>query len=101
MPKIKLLREVTGPDAQKCFSPGVIEVDEKNKAFVKDSRNDSCSRNVFRYPQLADAVEISRIRDHYIFTIESVGSMEPEDIFIEAIKVLKKKCQRILEEINK
>lgn len=103
LPEVTLNREVVGRDAyllQKCFSPGVIEVDKDEKAVVKDARYDSCSRNVYRYPQLADAVTMSRVRDHFIFTIESVGAMEPEDIFIEAVKVLKKKCLTILEEIK-
>lgn len=70
------------------------------KAYVKDARNDSCSRNVFRYPHLADAVALSRVRDHFVFTVESVGALEPEDIFLEAVKCLKKKCQTLLEEME-
>lgn len=103
LPEIRLTRNVEGEEAkllQKCFSPGVIEIDSSGKAVVKDARKDSCSRNVYRYPKLADSVEMSRIRDHYIFTIESVGALEPEEIFIEAVKVLKQKCQRILNEIE-
>lgn len=103
LPQISLNREVSGPNAQllqKCFSPGVIGIDEKGRAFVKDARNDSCSRNVYRYPEIADSVTLSRVRDHFIFTVESVGALEPEDIFIEAVKCLKKKCQNILAEIE-
>lgn len=103
LPEITLNREVKGRDArllQKCFSPGVIEVNANEQAVVKSARYDSCSRNVYRYPHLADAVSLNRIRDHFIFTIESVGTMEPEDIFIEAVKVLKKKCLTILQEIK-
>lgn len=103
LPEIKLKREIKGKDAfllQKCFSPGVIGIDENDVAYVKDARYDTCSRNVFRYPQLADAVEMSRIRDHYIFTVESVGALKPDVIFIEAVKVLKKKCRKFLDEIE-
>ncbi|EAA10097.5 AGAP008771-PA, partial [Anopheles gambiae str. PEST] len=60
-------------------------------AYVKDARYDSCSRNVYRYPQLADAVTIARVRNHFIFTVESLGALKPEVIFVEAAKVLKKK----------
>ncbi|TMW54779.1 hypothetical protein DOY81_000012 [Sarcophaga bullata] len=103
LPEIKLTREVRGKDAfllQKCFSPGVIGIDENDQAYVKDARYDTCSRNVYRYPELADCVEMSRIRDHYIFSIESVGALKPDVIFIEAVKVLKKKCRKFLEEIE-
>ena len=103
LPEIRLMREVRGKDAfllQKCFSPGVIGINENDQAYVKDARYDTCSRNVYRYPELADCVEMSRIRDHYIFSIESVGALKPDVIFIEAVKVLKKKCRKFLEEIE-
>lgn len=103
LPEIRLNREVTGRDAvllQKCFSPGVIEIDKSQSAYVKNARYDNCSRNVYRYPHLADAVTISRVRNHFIFTIESLGAYQPEEIFIESIKLLKKKCTTLLSELN-
>lgn len=103
LPEIKLNRKVAGKEAfllQKCFSPGVIGIDENDCAYVKDARYDTCSRNVFRYPQLADAVTMSRVRDHFIFTVESVGALKPDVIFLEAVKELKKKCRRLLDELE-
>lgn len=103
LPEIKLNRRVTGKEAfllQKCFSPGVIGIDENDTAYVKDARYDTCSRNVYRYPQLSDAVAMSRIRDHFIFTVESVGALKPDLIFLEAVKELKKKCRRLIDEIE-
>lgn len=103
LPDIQLRRDVTGDDAkllQSCFSPNVIGIDEAGRAFVKDARYDSCSRNVYRYPHLCDAVQMDRIRDHFIFTIESVGALKPDVIFLEAVKNLKKKCRTLLNEIS-
>uniref|UniRef100_T1GGD1 DNA-directed RNA polymerase RpoA/D/Rpb3-type domain-containing protein n=1 Tax=Megaselia scalaris TaxID=36166 RepID=T1GGD1_MEGSC len=103
LPEITLNKEFYGKDAfllQKCFSPGVIGIDDNDCAYVKDARYDTCSRNVYRYPHLAEGVTLSRIRDHFIFNIESVGALSPQDIFIESVKVLKKKCQVLLEDLN-
>ncbi|XP_055637428.1 DNA-directed RNA polymerases I and III subunit RPAC1 [Toxorhynchites rutilus septentrionalis] len=103
LPEIRLNRPVVGSDAfllQKCFSPGVISIDKGDQAYVKDARYDSCSRNVYRYPQLADAVTMSRVRNHFIFTVESLGALKPDVIFVEAAKVLKKKCRMFLDEIK-
>lgn len=103
LPEVRLKRDVSGEDArilQTCFSPGVIEIDENDKAKVKDARYDTCSRNIYRYPHLVDAVEMSRIRDHFIFTVESVGAYQPNDIFIESVKLLKKKCRTFLNELE-
>ncbi|KAJ6646149.1 DNA-directed RNA polymerases I and III subunit RPAC1 [Pseudolycoriella hygida] len=103
LPDIQLTRKVVGDDAkrlQTCFSPNVIGIDDKERAYVKSARYDMCSRNVYRHPALADAVKIGRIRDHFVFTIESVGAMKPEDIFVESVKLLKEKCQKLLKEIQ-
>ncbi|XP_026481005.1 DNA-directed RNA polymerases I and III subunit RPAC1-like [Ctenocephalides felis] len=108
LPEIYLTRPVLNDEAQllqKCFSPGVIEIhkteDGNKAAFVKDARYDTCSRNVYRYPNLADAVIMSRVRDHYIFNIESAGALRPEVIFIEAVRVLKNKCRLFIEELDR
>lgn len=103
LPDIRMNREVTGRDAillQKCFSPGVIEIDKDQTAYVKNARYDNCSRNIYRYPHLTDAATMSRVRNHFIFTIESLGAYPPEDIFIEAVKILKNKCSVLLQELN-
>lgn len=103
LPEIKLNHIISGKEAfllQKCFSPGVIGIDDNDCAYIKDARYDTCSRNVYRYPQLADSVTMSRIRNHFIFNIESVGAMKPDIIFVEAVKVLKNKCRKFLDEIN-
>lgn len=103
LPEITLKRPVTGDDAkllQSCFSPGVIELDENGQAKVKDARYDTCSRNIYRYPHLADSVEIARIRNHFIFNVESVGAYPPQDIFLEAVKILKKKCRLFINELD-
>lgn len=68
LPKITLNRTVTGDDAnllKNCFSGGVIDV-VKNKAVVKNSRLDMCSRNIFRYDHLKDAVNMDMVDDHII-----------------------------------
>ncbi|VVC91542.1 DNA-directed RNA polymerases I and III subunit RPAC1 [Leptidea sinapis] len=104
LPEVTLTRKVSGSDAnllQSCFSPGVISIDSEGCAFVKDARYDICSRNVFRYDSIKDAVILSRIRDHFIFNVESVGALPPHIIFIEAVKILRNKCKTLLEELNK
>ncbi|EFA07284.1 DNA-directed RNA polymerases I and III subunit RPAC1 [Tribolium castaneum] len=106
LPDIKLLREVEGEAAerlQKCFSPGVISIrHEKGRkyAVVANARYDTGSRNVFRYEDLKDAVAMTKIQDHFIFTVESVGALPPDVIFMEAVKILKDKCLALLDELS-
>ncbi|XP_053613926.1 DNA-directed RNA polymerases I and III subunit RPAC1 isoform X1 [Plodia interpunctella] len=103
LPEISLTREVSGSEAtllQTCFSPGVIDIHSDGRAYVKEARYDMCSRNVYKYNEIKDAVILSRIRDHFIFNVESVGAMPPNVIFVEAVKILRDKCKSLLDELN-
>uniref|UniRef100_A0AC34FTI5 DNA-directed RNA polymerase RpoA/D/Rpb3-type domain-containing protein n=1 Tax=Panagrolaimus sp. ES5 TaxID=591445 RepID=A0AC34FTI5_9BILA len=104
LPEIILKQEIDGELAerlQKCFSSGVIGTDENGVAFVKNSRLDTLSRNVFRYDDLKDAVEIRRKKNHFIFSVESVGQYEPNEIVSEACKVMVTKVSKFREELQK
>lgn len=107
LPEITLLRDVEGLAAerlQNCFSPGVIgivhEKAGKKKAYVADPRRDTCSREVFRYEDLKDAVKLGRVRDHFIFSVESTGVLLPEVLVTEAVRVLQAKCLTLLRELK-
>ncbi|XP_063300246.1 DNA-directed RNA polymerases I and III subunit RPAC1 [Pelobates fuscus] len=106
LPEITLLAPVEGELAdvlQRCFSPGVIAVDfvnGKKVAHVASSRLDTCSREIFRHEELKDLVQMKRVRDHYIFSIESTGILPPDTLLTEAIKVLMGKCRRFLDELD-
>ncbi|XP_044304400.1 DNA-directed RNA polymerases I and III subunit RPAC1 [Varanus komodoensis] len=106
LPEITLLQPVEGEAAeklQKCFSPGVIEVQEikgKKVARVANARLDTFSREIFRHDDLKNLVRLARVRDHYIFSVESTGILPPDVLVSEAIKVLMGKCQHFLEELK-
>jgi len=106
LPKIELLRDVTGPDAellQESFTKGVIEVvkkGSKKQAKVVDARIDMCSRNIYRHEHLKDAVRMSLVKDHFIFSIESTGALAPNELVMDAIDILIEKCESFISEIN-
>jgi DNA-directed RNA polymerase I and III subunit RPAC1 len=124
MPTIDILKPIVGADAKKfarCFPRGVIKLDtvtsedvEKNpelvgeegepKATVDDPMKDTVSRECLRHPEFKDKVKLGRIRDHFIYRVESTGQWESDELFLESIKLLKVKCQRIkrgLDEMTK
>ncbi|XP_070590309.1 DNA-directed RNA polymerases I and III subunit RPAC1 isoform X2 [Erythrolamprus reginae] len=106
LPEITLLKPVEGEAAdrlKKCFSSGVIEIEEirgKKVARVANARLDTFSREIFRHDDLKNLVRLARVRDHYIFSVESTGILPPDVLVSEAIKVLMGKCQRFLEELK-
>uniref|UniRef100_A0A3P8WPB0 DNA-directed RNA polymerases I and III subunit RPAC1 n=1 Tax=Cynoglossus semilaevis TaxID=244447 RepID=A0A3P8WPB0_CYNSE len=106
LPEITLLEPVEGEKAERlkrCFSPGVIALQDVNgtkAAKVVNSRMDTCSREVIRHDDLKNLVKLGRVRDHFIFTVESTGILAPDVLFTEAVKVLMSKCQRFLSELD-
>ena len=38
--------------------------------------------------------------DHFIFTVESVGAMQPEDLVTQALDLLENKCDEFLKELS-
>ncbi|XP_075002838.1 DNA-directed RNA polymerases I and III subunit RPAC1 isoform X4 [Calonectris borealis] len=106
LPDITLLQPIEDEAAemlQKCFSPGVIEIQNikgKKVARVANARLDTFSREVFRHEGLKNLVRLARVRNHYIFSVESTGILPPDVLVSEAIKILMGKCQRFLNELD-
>ncbi|XP_063047081.1 DNA-directed RNA polymerases I and III subunit RPAC1 [Engraulis encrasicolus] len=106
LPEITLLQPVEGEKAERlkrCFSQGVIEVENKDGqqvARVANSRMDTCSREVLRHDDLKNLVKLGRVRDHFIFSVESTGILPPDMLVSEAINVLLAKCQRFINELD-
>ncbi|KAF9496024.1 insert subdomain of RNA polymerase alpha subunit [Pleurotus eryngii] len=85
---------------QKCFSKGVIRIDPRTKAVSVDSeavRDDTVSREVLRHPEFEGCVELKRIRDYFLFNVESEGAYPPERLLPEAIHVFRSKIDIIRE----
>lgn len=121
LPSIQILKPIIGKDAEKfvrCFPPGVIELElvtvkeaakkgsgyegheGEMKAVVKDAMKDTVSRECLRHKEFEGKVKLGRIRDHFIFSIESLGQFDSEELFIESIQVLKKKCLALKENLS-
>jgi DNA-directed RNA polymerase I and III subunit RPAC1 len=116
LPTISILKPILGKDAekfQKCFPHGVIgfeKVSKKEaarkgsgyeghegeiKAVVVDAMKDTVSRECLRHAEFEDKVKLGRVRDHFIFQIESLGQWDSDELFIESVKVLKGKCKEL------
>ncbi len=116
MPTITITKPILGPDAEKfaaCFPEGVIAVEDVTlddtiprdspykghvgelKAVVKDPMRDTISRECLRHEEFQDKVKLGRRRDHFIFSIESSGQWDSDELFLEAIKTLKTKCKKL------
>ena len=52
-------------------------------------------RDLGREPRWADAVELRKVKNHFIFTIESTGVLPPWELLKEALRILSAKCTRV------
>lgn len=109
------MRPILGADARKfarCFPKGVIGLDKvtleeaekqgsgyegqegETKAVVKDPMRDTVSRECLRHEEFQGKVKLGRRKDHFIFSVESTGQWDSEELFLESVKVLRKKCEK-------
>ena len=104
MPHVEVVRPIyddLAEELENWFEPGVFDcvpTDEDGhrvKAVVVNPYACTMSRNFMRNPILKDSIRMTRIPDHFIFSVESVGMMEPAVIVAEALKILKEKCERV------
>ena len=113
LPTIDIMRPILEGDAKKfarCFPKGVIAVEDvtdeeaakegseyeghagEKKAVVKNPFKDTVSRECLRHDEFVGKVKLGRVRDHFIFSVESTGQYDSDALFLESIKILKAKC---------
>ncbi|KAL5548689.1 hypothetical protein UlMin_003920 [Ulmus minor] len=108
LPEVVLLQEVEDEVAeelvQKC-PVKVFDIEDigKGKKRAKVARPRACTlcRECIRGgKEWEDRVSLRRVKDHFIFNIESTGALPPEVLFTEAVKVLEDKCERVISDLS-
>ena len=101
LPEVTIRKELRGDEArelvQKCPMK-VFEIEEIGDdvcATVARPRDCSMCRECLREPGWDEKVKLGRVRDHFIFSVESTGVLPPEELFTEAVKVLMQKAADI------
>ncbi|KAJ4834251.1 hypothetical protein Tsubulata_029890 [Turnera subulata] len=107
LPEVVLEENVVGEDAEelkrKC-PVNVFDIEDmgngKKRATVARPRACTLCRECIRGEKWEKRVSLLRVKDHFIFTIESTGQLPPEVLFTEAVKILEDKCQRVIDELS-
>lgn len=105
---VELTEPVYDTDAEELvnlYEPGVFElVDASTTAKGRRVEARVCnpyactmSRNYMRNPTLAKAVKMTRIPNHFIFSVESVGMHKPAILVAESLRILQEKCASLIE----
>ena len=87
------------------YEPGVFELvpvddDEEEpghrvKAKVVNPYACTMSRNYMRNPKLKESIQMTRIPNHFIFSVESVGMQKPSVLVANALRILQGKCRNL------
>ncbi|KAJ7522201.1 hypothetical protein O6H91_18G001000 [Diphasiastrum complanatum] len=106
LPEVILMEDVEDNFAeelvQKC-PVNVFELEDLGKGKrAKVARPRACTlcRECVRGDDWEKRVQLRRVKEHFMFSIESTGALPPEELFVEAIKILVEKCQRVLTELS-
>ncbi|KZO92514.1 hypothetical protein CALVIDRAFT_585683 [Calocera viscosa TUFC12733] len=101
MPHIEIVSPIPEKVQQRfveSFSPGVIGRRKRQEGkgmevYVKDARRDTVSRNVFMHPEFEGVIKLGRVRDHFLFSVESAGQIPAQALLPEAIAVFRRKIK--------
>jgi DNA-directed RNA polymerases I and III subunit RPAC1 len=69
-----------------------VDAGHERRAYVRRPRNCTLCRECIREPEHRERIRLSRVKNHFIYTVESVGAIPAKELFREAIKVLMSKC---------
>lgn len=107
LPEVVLLKDVVDERAKELKNKcpvGVFEIEDigngRERATVARPRACTLCRECIRESDWKDYVALRRVKDHFIFTIESAGALPPEALFIEAVKILEDKCERVITDLS-
>ncbi|CAM6090467.1 unnamed protein product [Calypogeia fissa] len=107
LPEVVLKEDIEGAVADELVAKCPVHVFDiedlgngNRRATVARPRDCTLCRECVRGEDWERRVSLRRVKDHFIFSIESTGALPPDVLFTEAIKILIDKCQRILTELS-
>uniref|UniRef100_A0A2C9UFL3 DNA-directed RNA polymerase RpoA/D/Rpb3-type domain-containing protein n=1 Tax=Manihot esculenta TaxID=3983 RepID=A0A2C9UFL3_MANES len=107
LPEVVLLQDVedeTAEELKKKCPVNLFDIEDigngKKRANVARPRAWTLCRECLRGEEWDKRVALRRVKDHFIFTIESTGALPPEVLFTEAVKILEDKCERVITELS-
>ena len=102
-PEVVLLDDnITGNDAATLAEelPGLVVVNKHGKAEVGGRARDyehllEKVRRLSGEPPFEHRIVLRKIKDHFLFTVESTGVLAAPEIFRQALAILRAKCEKL------
>jgi len=106
LPEVVFLEQIEGDEAEELVKKcpvNVFDIEDLGnggkRAVVAKPRACTLCRECVMGPS-GGKIQLRRVRDHFIYTIESTGALPPEVLFTEAVKILEEKCERVISELS-
>jgi len=103
---VVFLEQIEGDEAEELVKKcpvNVFDIEDLGnggkRAVVAKPRACTLCRECVMGPS-GGKIQLRRVRDHFIYTIESTGALPPEVLFTEAVKILEEKCERVISELS-
>eukprot|EP00615_Pteridomonas_danica_P002955 CAMPEP_0114337430 /NCGR_PEP_ID=MMETSP0101-20121206/6353_1 /TAXON_ID=38822 ORGANISM="Pteridomonas danica, Strain PT" /NCGR_SAMPLE_ID=MMETSP0101 /ASSEMBLY_ACC=CAM_ASM_000211 /LENGTH=267 /DNA_ID=CAMNT_0001469653 /DNA_START=207 /DNA_END=1010 /DNA_ORIENTATION=+ len=75
----------------------VFDIEDMGESVaVSRPRDCSVCRECIRLEGWSDKVKLSRVPNHFIFKVETVGMLTPRQIVVESLRILREKCEVFL-----
>ena len=106
LPEIKLQKKIQGKQAKEIAAKcpvGVFDIEDLGgKETLKVARPRACTmcRECVRDEEHKKVVKLLRVRDHFIFSVETTGALTPAVLVEEAIKIFIAKCTATLAKLE-
>ncbi|XP_073153603.1 uncharacterized protein [Henckelia pumila] len=107
LPEVVLLQDIEDEKAEELVKKCPVKVFDiedigkgRKRATVARPRSCTLCRECIRGDGWDKNVSLRRVKDHFIFTIESTGALPPEELFTETVKILEDKCMRVISELS-
>ncbi len=108
LPQVVLKEEIRGAEAEElvglCSKSNVFDIEDlgggQKRAVVRAPRNCTMCRNCIRDKKWNDRIRLQRVRNHFIFSVESTGAYKAREIVEEAIAILKAKAVKLAKELD-
>ena len=108
LPEINIVQETTGEKARELVKKcpmNVFDIEEVGggveRAVVSRPRNCTMCRECIRGDDWNERVNLRRVRNHFVFSVETTGAYSPADVVKEGIKILRGKGERVRKEMEK
>ena len=94
MPAVTILQPQVGQSAKDLVTlcpKNVFDIEDDTAIVARPRDCSACRRCIEEIPE--GIVELAKVKDHFIFSIESSGCILPAEIFARALGILMSKCE--------